>query len=101
MEKRMDMWMCPDVCMYTDDKHQNLIAEVELPGVSKKDIKLETGTDGFCIEAARNGVRYDSCYHFEERAEPKKVHAEFKNGLLKLTAPISRTSLHARRIALQ
>lgn len=101
MKKRMDMWMCLDVCMYPDAKHQNLIAEVELPGVRKKDIKLETGEDGFCIEAKRDNLRYDSCYHFTEKTMPEKIHAEFRNGLLKLTAPISRTAMHARRIALE
>lgn len=101
MKNRMTMWMCPDINMYYDTAHKNVIAEVELPGVSKKDIKLETGEEGFCLEARRDDLRFDSCYNFSERTEPKKVHAEFRNGLLKLIAPISKASLHARRITVE
>ncbi len=50
------------------------------------------------MEARKGSVRFDSCYNFDDRIEPKKTHAEFNNGLLKVIAPISKTALHARKV---
>ena len=36
----------PTVCAYHDEKDENLIVEVELPGVKKKDLKLEMTDEG-------------------------------------------------------
>ncbi|MFZ5801405.1 MAG: Hsp20/alpha crystallin family protein [Candidatus Omnitrophota bacterium] len=98
MKNRLLMWACPDVAIYQDERERNVIAEVELPGVSKKDITLDAGEAGFCITAQRDDARFDSCYWFDERVETGKIQAHFDNGLLRLTAPISRRELHQRRI---
>lgn len=97
----LEIWECPTVSMYHDDSDENLITEIELPGVKKNDLTIESGEEGFCIKAKKENVRYDSCYHFSHRVIPEKTRAEFINGLLKLRAPLRREALRARKIAVQ
>lgn len=96
----MGMWACPGISIYHDAKDRTVIAEVELPGIRKKDIMLEAGREGFCVKAKRDDVTYDSCFHFEDRVYPARVHAEFDNGLLRVTAPIDREELRAKRVTI-
>lgn len=98
MKTRLSMLGCPDVGIYHDQMDKNVIAEVGLPGIRKKDIRLEAGDEGFCLKAERDDVMYDSCYRFDNRVDTKRIRARLDNGLLKLTAPIDKRELHARRI---
>lgn len=86
--------------MYHDEKERSLVAEVGLPGLSKKDIEVEAGEEGFCVKAKKAKISYDSCFCFDERVMPDKVHAQFENGLLTLRAPINQKTLRARRVSI-
>jgi len=94
------MSSCPDVCIYHDARDENVIAEVGLPGLKKKEITLEAGEEGFCLKARKNQAVYDSCYRFDSRVDSNRIRAKFDNGLLELRAPIDRRQLHARQIKL-
>lgn len=101
MDKKMEMWGCLEANIYHDEKGRNLIAEVGLPGVDKKDIKLEAGEDGFCVKAERGKINYDSCFCFDERVMADKTKAEFENGLLTMRAPINQQTMRAHKISIR
>ncbi len=91
---------CPTISTYHDEKGQRIISEVELPGVRKSDISVEAGEEGFCVKAKRGSLVFDSCFEYGHRVDSRKMRAEFHNGLLKLSVPLDKRGLHARKISL-
>jgi len=88
---------------------------VELPGISEKDVKVSIEGDILTIAGEKKAekVEDDTNYHISERAygsfmrqfslpedaDPEKVTAEFKNGVLKVTlARTKKPKENARRI---
>ena len=51
------MILSPVTCMYPDDNYENLLIEVVLPGVEKKDISFKLTEDSFYV-AANKAVSY-------------------------------------------
>ncbi len=81
------MMLSPVTCMYPDDKYENLIIEVVLPGVEKKDISFKFDEDSFYIAANKAGVKYLDTYSTCCPVVPKKAVAKYANGVLKVTVP--------------
>lgn len=77
----------PSICVYTDEKCENAIIEVALPGVEKKDVSFKISDSGFYIRASKEGVEYADSYAFCDPVEPEKAAANYSNGLLKVTVP--------------
>ena len=75
------------VCGYHDEKDENLIVEVELPGVKKKDLKLHVTEDGYCASGERDDFCYEACYKFMHEIDADKAKAKFDSGLLAITVP--------------
>ncbi len=73
---------------FLDDKGENYLIDVELPGVKKKDIEVSMHDDLFHINAEKKDLTFHGHLHFPLKVNPKKAQAKFSNGLLKVTVPI-------------
>jgi len=83
------MLLAPCVCVTHDDHNGRLNIEMELPGVEKKDIKLDMKKDGFCISAPRGeDTEYSGCFWLAHEVLPDKAEAKYESGLLRIFAPI-------------
>ena len=79
--------LSPVICAYPDDKYENLLIDVVLPGVEKKDISFKLTEDSFYIKAKKEGVLYLDSYSTCCPVEPEKAVAKYSNGVLKVTVP--------------
>ncbi len=87
-KKKEKTMVIPTVCAYHDEKDENLIIEVELPGVKKKDVKLDMTEEGFCATGERADSIYQACYRFLH--EITLDEAKFDSGLLAITVPFQK-----------
>jgi len=89
--------------IYETDKE--IIAEIEMPGVDKKDIKIQIDKNGIEIKAENKAeIKQENqkkgIYRFERNysgfyryfslpsyADTEKANAEYKNGILKIIIP--------------
>jgi HSP20 family molecular chaperone IbpA len=91
MAKRKEKTLViPTVCPYHDDKDENLIIEVELPGVKKKDVKLSMTDESFCVRGERADSMYHACYRFLHEVTLNEAKAKFDSGLLTITLPFKK-----------
>ena len=61
MSNRMRVTPC--ACVSHDDQNGRLQIELELPGVDKKDIRLEMRSDSLCVTAPRGkDTEYSGCF---------------------------------------
>jgi HSP20 family molecular chaperone IbpA len=87
MNNRMRVTPC--ACVSHDDQNGRLQIESELPGVDKKDIKLEIRNDSFCVTAKRGaGTEYSDCFMLTHEVTPDKTEAKYESGLLRISAPM-------------
>ncbi len=98
--KKEKAMFSPIVCAYHDGKDENLIVQVELPGVKKKDVSLNMTDEGFCVSGERADFIYQICYSFLHEITPAKARAKFGSGLLTITVPF-RKPAKARQIAIE
>ena len=89
----------------------NLVAEYRLPGVDDKDVHFEVGKYSLKIKAASSreakvekkgfySHSFSKSAFYKEiplpaRVDAEKANAEFKNGVLRITAPITAASIQA------
>lgn len=87
MDNRVKITPC--TCVSHDKDHGRLKVELEIPGVDKKDIKLDMKKDSFCISAPRSeDTEYSGCFRLAHEVEPDKTEARYESGLLKIFAPL-------------
>jgi HSP20 family protein len=79
--------LSPSICVYLDDKCENVTIEVVLPGVEKKDISFKISDSSFYVRASKEGVEYADSYAFCCSVEPEKAVVNYLNGILKVTVP--------------
>lgn len=79
--------VAPASCIHLDERKYKI--EVELPGVSKEDIKLETDRTALYITFPRYNVSFTATLNLDHCVVPEKVKASFEEGLLKITAPLA------------
>jgi HSP20 family molecular chaperone IbpA len=77
----------PTIRAYSDDAHEKLDIEIELPGVERKDIDLKIHDDSFYVTAPRDNVVYVANYATCCPINPEGATAKYKNGLLKVKVP--------------
>lgn len=77
----------PSICVYPDEKCENLQIEIVLPGVEKKDISLKISENSFYVNASKEGVNYKDSYFIACPIIPEKTVATYSNGILKVTVP--------------
>ena len=78
----------PCACISHDDREGRLKIEMELPGVDKKDVKLDMRNDSFCVLASREDTEYSGCFMLAHEVVPEKTEAKYENGLLQIFAPM-------------
>ena len=79
--------LSPVISVFPDDKYENLLIEVILPGVEKKDISFKLTSDSFYVSGKKEGVTYLDSYPTDCPVEPEKATAKYSNGVLKVTVP--------------
>jgi HSP20 family protein len=77
----------PNMCTFSDETLETLNIQIELPGVSKKDIELRFFEDGFYIVAKKEGTKYMGSYALVCPVQPDKAIAEYTDGLLTVNVP--------------
>jgi len=77
----------PTIRAYSDDEHEHLEIEIELPGVERKDIDLKIHDDSFYLSAPRENILYVANYATCCPVDPEKATAKYKNGLLRVEVP--------------
>jgi HSP20 family molecular chaperone IbpA len=89
-KKKEKALVIPTVCPYHDEKDENLIIEVELPGVKKKDVELSMTDESFCATGERADSIYHVCYRFLHEITLDEAKAKFDSGLLTITVPFQK-----------
>ncbi len=84
MEERK---VAPNVFAYPDENHENLLVEIELPGVAKENITFKLHEDSFYIHAQKEGLIYVTSYSICCPVKPEKAEAHYADGLLKVKIP--------------
>ncbi|AKB81900.1 putative small heat shock protein [Methanosarcina barkeri 3] len=79
--------LSPVISAYPDDKYENLLIEVVLPGVEKKDVSFKLTNDSFYVSGKKEGVSYLDSYPTGCPVIPEKAVAKYSNGVLKVTVP--------------
>ncbi len=79
----------PRVFVSHDDQEGRLKIELEMPGVDKKDIRLEMRNDSFYVTAPRGeDTEYSGCFMLTHEVMPDKTEAKYESGLLKIFSPM-------------
>jgi len=87
MEKKQKVTPC--TCFSHDEDFGRLKVELEIPGVDKKDIKLDMRSNSFCVSAPRGeDTEYSGCFMLAHEVIPEKTEAKYENGLLRIFSPI-------------
>lgn len=84
-----------------DDKGENYLIEIELPGVEKKDIELMMEEDIVSVKAERENTVLIGHMHFPLRVNHAKAEAVFKQGLLSVTVPVKEKRAPATTIKIK
>jgi HSP20 family molecular chaperone IbpA len=79
--------LSPVISSYPDDKYENLLIEVILPGVEKKDVSFKLTSDNFFVSGKKERVTYLDSYPTGCPIVPEKAVARYSNGVLKVTVP--------------
>lgn len=98
-------------------RNGTLVVTAELPGLEKEDVKVELTSDGLLIEGERREehegrqegiLRSERCYGrfsrlipLSEEAALDQANAQFNNGVLEVTIPVSEEKSRRRQIPIQ
>src|SRR6266516_664569 len=98
------------------EKDNEFLLEVAAPGVNSKDLNIEVTAADILIKADVHHEHKDKkgevyvcefahgnifrSIHLPKKIDPEKVRAEFKNGMLTLTAPVA-TEARAKKVAIE
>lgn len=93
--------VAPKVFAYPDEEHENLLVEVELPGVAKENIKFKLHDDSFYIHATKEGVEYATSYSICCPVKADKADAKYADGLLSVKVPYKQPFEDAVEVKIQ
>ena len=71
-----------------DDKNENYMVEIELPGVRKENIELKMLDDILQVRGERRNYMYLGIMQFPFRVDTRKAEAEYAEGLLSIKVPV-------------
>lgn len=107
------MWNFPDIDRFFDrpimlrssfissmkETEKGYLVSIDMPGIEKKDIKLETSANRITVtgerkdetetkeKSKRSYALFKQSYQLPDDADLDRIGAELKNGVLKLTVP--------------
>jgi HSP20 family molecular chaperone IbpA len=87
-EKREKILVPAEMFACLDEKGENYLLEIELPGVDKKNIELGMHEDIVSVRTERADAMLVGHLHFPLRVAPRKAEAAFKQGLLTVKVPV-------------
>ncbi|MDA4121318.1 MAG: Hsp20 family protein [Thaumarchaeota archaeon] len=67
-----------------DEKNRLLRIVLDMPGVKKEDIKVDTTDDGVVVEAESGNRKYKANMALKAEIKPESGKAEYKNGVLEI-----------------
>ncbi len=79
----------PEMYAWVDEGEKNYLIETKMPGVEKKDVKLDVYDALIQVTSDGDSYAYRGYLHLPLKIEPKGTTATFKNGILRVTAPLS------------
>lgn len=74
----------PFVDVIVDDKEKILKVVAEMPGVEKKDIKIEVVGHTINLDAENNSKKYQTKIPIKQRVDEDSVKATYSNGILEV-----------------
>ena len=98
--------------MNVSETEQDIRVEVELPGVSERDVQVDLTDDLLTVRGEKRAAHEDAQHHVVERSfgsfarsvrlpfspDPDRVQASFADGVLTITLPKSAAQARVRRI---
>ena len=85
--KNEKLYIRPEFCLYNSDDDTQLVMEIHLPGVKKKDIDLHMNDDSFTLKAPRGDIEYRISDVLCCAVNSKESKAEYNDGLLIIKTP--------------
>ncbi len=78
----------PYADVLVDEKRGELIVTAEMPGIEKKDVKLNATEREIEISAETKDRKYHNKVPLETDIEPENTSATYNNGILEIKAPL-------------
>ncbi len=78
----------PYADVIVDDANREIIVTVEMPGIEKKDVKLNSTETEIEIKAETKDRKYYKKVPLRAEIDPEKTHATYNNGILEIKAPL-------------
>lgn len=99
MAEEEQNFIMPGYCVSHDSKEYTM--QLDLPGVDKKDIDLEIGENGLCVNAPRKEEIFTGCWVLAHEVKQNEAKAHFENGLLTITVPLAEMLKGGRKIMVE
>ena len=87
-EKSHEEYREPFSDVIVDEKTKEVIVTLEMPGVEKNDIKLETTEDTIEVTAEKEERKYRKKIPLEVEIKPKSAKATYNNGVVEIKAKL-------------
>lgn len=84
-----------------DEKHKEMIVTLELPGVEKKDISLETTEEYIEVKADTEGRKYHKRINLEQEISPETAKASYNNGVLEIKAKLKKEPKKGKKVKVE
>lgn len=78
----------PYADVLVDEKRGELIVTAEMPGIEKKDVKLNATEKEIEISAETKDRKYHKKVPLKTEIDPEKTSATYNNGILEIKAPL-------------
>ncbi len=78
----------PYADVMVDEKNREVIVTAEMPGIDKKDVKVNATEREIEISAETEDRKYHKKVPLETEIDPKKTSAEYNNGILEVRAAL-------------
>ncbi|MFQ5800926.1 MAG: archaeal heat shock protein Hsp20 [Candidatus Hydrothermarchaeales archaeon] len=84
-----------------DDKAKEVIVTLEMPGVEKKDINLETTENSVEVKTETETRKYHKKIPLEQEIKPDTAKASYNNGVLEIKAKLKSPAKKGKKIKVE